>query len=119
MLVMDEAHAVGILGSGGRGTTALFDVSLAASSVLTGTFSKALGGACRGYVVGPRDLIEEISQQARFAVFFLYDAIGGDRGLAALRIVRDEPKYRERLWYNTHRFREGKTPDRRRYSTHY
>jgi 8-amino-7-oxononanoate synthase len=47
MLVMDEAHAVGILGSGGRGTTALFDVGLAASSVLTGTFSKALGGACR------------------------------------------------------------------------
>jgi 7-keto-8-aminopelargonate synthetase-like enzyme len=27
--------------------------------------------------------------------------------LAALRIVRDEPEHRERLWYNTHRFREG------------
>lgn len=105
VLVVDEAHALGVLGEQGRGSAHLAGVA-GQVDVIVGTLSKALG-ACGGFVAGRRVLIETIINRARpFIYTTAPPAAVCEAALAALRIIQREPARREILLANAHRLRE-------------
>jgi len=96
MLMVDEAHATGVLGPNGAGAIEHFGLE-GRVGVVMGTLSKAIG-AQGGFVAGSQDLCDYLRTRARGFVFTtaLAPAATG-AALAALDIVRDEPERRERL----------------------
>src|SRR5687768_6545639 len=68
LLVVDDSHGVGVLGSRGRGTPEHFGL-FGQIDLLTGTLGKALGGAAGGYVAGAPHAIEVLQQRARPSLF--------------------------------------------------
>ncbi len=107
LLMVDDSHAVGFMGPGGRGTHELFGVQDRVD-ILTGTLGKALGGASGGYVSGRRPIIELLRQRSRPYLFSntLPPAIAA-ASIASINLVSRSPELRERLHANTRRFREG------------
>ncbi len=88
-LMVDEAHAVGVLGARGAGTAELLEVEDRVD-LRMGTFSKSLA-SCGGFVAGPRDVIEYLRFQSRpflFTAAAVPAAIGA--ALAAVRICRSD-----------------------------
>ena len=96
MLMVDEAHATGVLGPSGAGALEHFGLE-GRVPVVMGTLSKALG-AQGGYVAGDRDLCDYLRTRDRGFVFTtaLAPAAAG-AALAALDVVRDQPERRARL----------------------
>jgi 8-amino-7-oxononanoate synthase len=92
LLVVDEAHGLGVCGPGGRGLLASVGLAGADDVVATVTLSKALGSQ-GGAVLGPRAVIEHLVDTARGFIFDtgLAPACVGS-ALAALRILRTEPE---------------------------
>ncbi|HEY7966365.1 MAG TPA: aminotransferase class I/II-fold pyridoxal phosphate-dependent enzyme [Solirubrobacteraceae bacterium] len=94
-LMVDEAHAVGVLGARGAGTAELLGVE-AEVDLRMGTFSKSLA-SCGGFIAGDADVIEFLKVQSRA---FLFTASGVPAAvgaaLAALRVIRS-PEGRELL----------------------
>jgi glycine C-acetyltransferase len=66
VLMVDDCHAHGLLGPGGRGTPA---ATGARADIVTGTLGKALGGAIGGFVAGPGPVVELLRQRARPYLF--------------------------------------------------
>lgn len=106
MLLVDEAHATGVLGRHGRGACELLGIERQVS-VRIGTLSKALGCA-GGFVCGRRSLTEWLVNRARTYVFStaLPPSIAA-AAIAALNIVRDEPWRREQLLVRSRRLADG------------
>ena len=103
LLMVDEAHATGILGATGRGTEEHFGMP-GKIDVLIGTFSKA-AGSVGGYVVGSRVLVDYLRFFARAGVFTASLPSCVCAGITeAFRVMDDEPGLRERLFANTRRF---------------
>ncbi len=107
LLAVDDSHAVGLVGSGGRGTPERFGVAV---DILTGTLGKALGGACGGYISGKRELIEWLRNTSRpylFSNSLAPSLVAG--GLASIDIVASDEgmELRGRLNDNTARFRQA------------
>ena len=95
-LLIDEAHATGVLGACGRGAAELLGVEDAVD-VTVGTLSKALG-ALGGFVAGPAPLIETIRNTGRAYIYTTAPpAALCAAAMSALDIVRDEPQRRQRL----------------------
>ncbi len=96
MVMVDEAHATGVLGASGAGALEHFGLE-GRVGVVMGTLSKALG-AQGGYVAGNLDLCDYLRTRDRGFVFTtaLAPAAAG-AAMAALDIVRDEPERRTRL----------------------
>lgn len=96
ILMIDEAHATGVLGANGRGVAELLGVE-ADTDVTVGTLSKALG-AMGGFVAGPRVLIDTIRNVGRPYVYTtaLPPAICA-AAMKSLEIVEREPQRRQRL----------------------
>ena len=72
MLMIDECHGTGFLGTNGRGTEELLNCE-GASTVINSTMGKALGGAAGGYTTGPKEIIELLRNKSRpyfFGVVF-------------------------------------------------
>lgn len=109
LLMIDEAHATGVIGPGGTGTAALFGLTNGAPDLLlTGSLSKALGGASGGFVAGPRALIETLKAKSRSWIFTMgMTTANAATALTALKICRDDPGPRERLWRNVAHLREA------------
>jgi 8-amino-7-oxononanoate synthase len=88
-LMVDEAHAVGVLGARGAGTAELLGVE-ADVDLRMGTFSKSLA-SCGGFIAGDAEVIEYLKVQSRA---FLFTASGVPAAvgaaLAALRVIRSE-----------------------------
>jgi glycine C-acetyltransferase len=107
LVMVDDSHAVGILGETGRGSHEHRGV-IGRVDVLTGTFGKALGGASGGYVAGRTELIAMLRQRARPYLFSnsLAPSVAA-ASLKALELVQTRPDLRRRLWDNTLRFRAG------------
>jgi 8-amino-7-oxononanoate synthase len=88
-LMVDEAHAAGVLGARGAGTSELLDVEDRVD-LRMGTFSKSLA-SCGGFVAGSTEVVEFLRIQSRA---FLFTAAGVPAAvgaaLAALRIIRSE-----------------------------
>ena len=96
MLMIDEAHATGVMGKKGRGVSEHFGVD-AAVSVRVGTLSKALGSH-GGFVAGQSRVIEWLRNRARTYVYSTAaPAVNAQAGLAALDIIQSEPHRREKL----------------------
>lgn len=97
VLIVDEAHGVGVFGEGGRGAVHAAGLAGARDVVITATLSKSLG-AQGGAVLGPAAVVDHLVDTARPFIF--------DTGLApasvgaaaeALRILREQPELAERV----------------------
>ncbi|WP_037578180.1 aminotransferase class I/II-fold pyridoxal phosphate-dependent enzyme [Phaeacidiphilus oryzae] len=90
-LLIDDAHGLGVLGEGGRGTAHAFGLAGAPGLVATVTLSKSLGSQ-GGAVLGPAAVIRELTSAARTFVFDTALAPpAAAAALAALRLLRREP----------------------------
>jgi 8-amino-7-oxononanoate synthase len=96
LLMIDDAHATGVMGEHGRGAAEMLGVE-GRVDVTVGTLSKALGGL-GGFVAGPRALVDTIVNTARAYIYTtaLPPALCS-AAIEALDIVRDEPQRRLRL----------------------
>lgn len=105
MVMVDDCHATGFMGPGGRGTPAHFGVGV---DILTGTLGKALGGALGGYIAGPQAVVDLLRQRARPYLFSnaLPPAVVG-AALAALDIVEAADDLRAQLFENARYWRAG------------
>jgi 8-amino-7-oxononanoate synthase len=103
VLVVDEAHALGVCGPGGRGLLAEQGLAGAPDVVATVTLSKALGSQ-GGAVLGPASVTEHLVDTARSFIFDtgLAPAAAGS-ALAALRLLADDPSLAERVLANAGR----------------
>lgn len=108
-VMVDDAHAVGVLGAGGRGTAEHFDL-IDKVDLTMGTFSKSFA-SLGGFVVGEEEVIHYIKHFSRELIFSASMPPASVAAcLAALDIIESEPERRERLWEITHRMhREFKT----------
>ena len=109
LVMVDDSHAVGFVGDGGRGTPARFGVE-DRIDILTGTLGKALGGASGGYVAARREIVQVLKQRARPYLFSnsVAPAVVG-ASLAVLDLLQESGDLRERLERNAARFRAAMT----------
>lgn len=107
ILVVDESHAAGVIGPGGRGTAALRGCE-GEVEIYTGTLSKAFGAFAGGYVAGPAARIRELHDRGRFFMFTTAISPSAAAGaLAAVEIALRDPSLAQRLAENTQRLRAG------------
>jgi glycine C-acetyltransferase len=107
MVMVDDSHAVGFLGTRGRGTHEACGV-MGRVDLLTGTLGKALGGASGGYTSGRREIIELLRQRSRPYLFSnsLAPAIAA-ASVRVLELLEQSTELRDRLARNTRHFREA------------
>ncbi|MGE5444467.1 MAG: 8-amino-7-oxononanoate synthase [Ignavibacteriales bacterium] len=106
MLMIDEAHATGVLGRRGSGSTEHFGVEDQVPIVM-GTLSKAVG-SLGGYVAGSRKLIDFLRNRARTYIFDTsLPASSLAASLAAIDTIEFEPERREYLWRLINGFKSG------------
>jgi glycine C-acetyltransferase len=106
LMMVDDAHASGVLGRNGRGTIDHFGVD-GRVHVQVGTLSKAIG-VLGGYVCGSRDLIEFLYHRARPFLFSTsHPPAVAAACLAAFDVLEQEPERIEKLWDNTRYFKQG------------
>jgi glycine C-acetyltransferase len=106
IMMVDDAHASGVMGRNGRGTIDHFDLH-GRVDIQVGTLSKALG-CLGGYVAGSRTLIDYLIQRARPFLFSTsHPPAVTAAALEGLRILETEPELIDRLWENTRFFKAG------------
>ncbi len=105
LVMVDDSHATGYIGRGGRGTPTYHGVEDRVDIVTT-TFGKALGGACGGCTSGRREIIEMLRQKSRPYLFSntLPPAVAGGT-IKALEIVKNSPLLREKVMENAAYFK--------------
>lgn len=104
IMMVDDAHASGVLGRNGRGTIDHFHCH-GRVDVQVGTLSKAIG-ALGGYVCGSRDLIDFLYHRARPFLFSTsHPPSVAATCIAAFDLLETEPERIERLWDNTRYFK--------------
>lgn len=106
-LVVDDAHAFGVLGEGGGGTCDHFRLEAADRPVVVGTLGKAFG-VFGAFVAGPEVLIESLIQRARSYIYTtaLPPAVAA-AALAAVGLMRAEPSRRAHLHHLIRHLRAG------------
>lgn len=105
-MMVDDAHAIGVLGTTGAGTAEHFGLNDQVDLIM-GTFSKSFA-SIGGFVVGTKEVITFIRHQARSMMFSASippPAVA--TVLTALEIIITEPERRTRLWHNTHKMLAG------------
>ena len=103
IMMVDDAHASGVLGRNGRGSIDHFGMH-GRVDVQVGTLSKAIG-ALGGYVCGSKDLIDYLYHRARPFLFSTsHPPSVAATCIAAFDILETEPERIERLWKNTQLF---------------
>ena len=109
LVMVDDSHAVGFVGPGGRGTHELHGV-MDRVDIVTGTLGKAMGGASGGYVAARSEVVALLRQRSRPYLFSnsLAPHIAGAT-LKALELIQRGPELRDRLRANTARFRDAMT----------
>jgi 8-amino-7-oxononanoate synthase len=104
LLMVDEAHSLGMLGASGRGIEEHFGLPSDTIDIKMGTLSKAIPSV-GGYVAGSQRFCDFLAVQARG---FIYSAAlppaAAAAALEALRVIQDEPKRLARLHENIHYF---------------
>ena len=100
IMMVDDAHASGVLGGNGRGTIDHFKMH-GRVDIQVGTLSKAIG-ALGGYVCGTHDLIDFLYHRARPFLFSTsHPPSVAATCIAAFDVLENEPERMERLWENT------------------
>lgn len=105
-IMVDDAHAVGVLGPNGRGTAEHYGLEDSVDIVM-GTFSKSFA-SLGGYIASSREVINYVKHIARELIFSASmppAAVAAVR--AALEIIKDEPERREQLWKNSEKMHRG------------
>jgi glycine C-acetyltransferase len=107
MVMVDESHATGFLGTTGRGTPEHFRVQ-SRIDIITSTLGKALGGGAGGFTTGRREIISLLRQRSRPYLFSntIPPATVG-ASLAVLELLTESTTLRDRVMNNAKRFREG------------
>ena len=107
MTMVDDSHAVGVLGARGRGTPEHWGVQ-DRIDIVTGTLGKALGGASGGYTSAHKQIIDWLRQRSRPYLFSNTLApVVAATSLAALDLLEGSDTLRKRLIENGHYFRTG------------
>jgi glycine C-acetyltransferase len=104
---LDDSHATGFVGAGGRGTHEYRGCSDRVD-IITGTLGKALGGASGGFTSARKEVVDLLRQRSRpylFSNSVAPPAVAG--ALKALDLVTESSTLRDRLRENTAIFREG------------
>lgn len=107
LVTVDDSHAVGFMGEGGRGTPEYHGV-IDRVDVITGTLGKALGGASGGYTSGRKEIIDVLRQRSRpylFSNTMAPPIVGAS--MKAIDLLSTSGELRERLKENTRLFRKG------------
>lgn len=100
-VIVDDAHAVGVLGRNGRGTGDHFGLNHKVD-LIVGTFSKSLA-SLGGFVASDRDMIDYLKHHSRALIFSAsMTPAAAASALAALEIIKSEPERIDKLWQNTH-----------------
>jgi glycine C-acetyltransferase len=107
LVMVDDSHAVGVLGTGGRGTPEHCGVADRVD-IVTGTLGKAMGGASGGYTTGRRDIVEWLRQRSRPYLFSnsLAPMIAATT-LQVLELFDGAHDLQDQLARNSQRFRDG------------
>ena len=106
VVMVDDAHASGVLGRNGRGTVDHFELH-GRVHVQVGTLSKAIG-VLGGYVAGPAALRTVLEHKARPFLFSTsHPPAVAAACLAAIDVLETEPQLIERLWENARHFKAG------------
>ncbi len=107
LVMVDDSHAVGFVGPGGRGTPELFGVADRVD-IVTGTLGKALGGASGGYVAARQEIVDVLKQRARPYLFS--NSVAPPivaASLTVLDLLQGSADLRERVHAAAARFRAG------------
>jgi glycine C-acetyltransferase len=106
IMMIDDAHASGVLGKGGAGTVDHFGMH-GRVDIQVGTLSKAFG-VLGGFIAGPSHLIRWLQNRGRPYLFSTSAPPAVVAAcMAALDVIHDEPQRLERLWSNTEFFKAG------------
>jgi glycine C-acetyltransferase len=107
LVMVDDSHATGFIGSGGRGSHELRGV-IGRIDILTGTLGKALGGASGGFVAARKEIVAWLRQRSRPYLFSNSIApMVAAATIAVLDLLENSPQLRERLHANARHFRKG------------
>jgi glycine C-acetyltransferase len=106
LVMVDDAHAIGVMGKNGGGTPEECGVANRVDFV-TGTFGKALGGAGGAYTATRKEAADYLRNRSRTYLFSnsLDTAVAG-ASLFAINHLKSHPEFRTQLWDNTKLFRE-------------
>lgn len=106
LVMIDECHATGFMGTTGRGTHEYRNV-MGRVDIITGTLGKALGGAMGGFVSAKKEIVEMLRQRSRPYLFSnsLAPSIVG-ASIAVIDMLSETTALRDKLWDNTRYFRE-------------
>ena len=108
-LMVDDAHAIGVLGEHGRGSVEHWEVKEDQMPIVMGTLGKAFGTA-GAFVAADKDVIETLTQQSRTFVYTTAQpAAVAAASLASLALVKSENWRREKLQTLIEQFRKGAT----------
>jgi glycine C-acetyltransferase len=105
LVMVDDSHAVGVVGPGGRGTPEHHGV-IERVDIVTGTLGKAIGGASGGYVSARREIVELLRQRSRPYLFS--NSVAPPvvaASVRALELIETSAELRDRLRDNTSHFR--------------
>ncbi|MEU5285513.1 glycine C-acetyltransferase [Streptomyces sp. NPDC020755] len=111
MVMVDDSHAVGFVGPGGRGTPELHGV-MDRVDIITGTLGKALGGASGGYVAARAEIVALLRQRSRPYLFS--NSLAPVIAAASLKVIdllESAGDLREQLNANTALFRSRMTEE--------
>lgn len=106
MVMVDDSHAIGFVGAGGRGTPELKGV-LDRVDIISGTLGKALGGASGGYIAARQEIVDLLRQRSRpylFSNAVAPSVVAGS--IKALELAESSIEQRDALQRNTILFRE-------------
>jgi 8-amino-7-oxononanoate synthase len=106
MIMIDDAHAIGVIGNAGKGTASHFGMTDEVDLIM-GTFSKSLASQ-GGFIASDGDTIHYLKHHSRSLIFSASPAPANVAAvIAALDIIQSEPERRQRLWDNTRRLSAG------------
>lgn len=106
VLLVDDAHGIGVMGETGRGAMEYFDV-LDRVDIITGTFSKTFGNVGGYLVANNTDIISYLQFQSRqyaFSASASPNVIGVSR---AIDLIDEEPQWQKKLWENINYYKKG------------
>ncbi|TDT61319.1 aminotransferase class I/II-fold pyridoxal phosphate-dependent enzyme [Fonticella tunisiensis] len=106
LVMVDEAHATGVIGKNGRGTPEHFNIE-GKVDIVAGTFSKAVG-VVGGFIASTKEIITYLSFYARSYMFSTAQTPQSTASIIeALNVIEEEPELREKLWDNIRYFKSG------------
>jgi len=106
MIMIDDAHAIGVIGEKGSGTASHFGLTDKVDLIM-GTFSKSLA-SLGGFVASDQATISYLKHHSRALIFSASPTPASVAAvMAALEIIQSEPERTQKLWDNTHRMANG------------